>query len=298
MAPPCKKVLMLCGDYMEDYEAAVPFYALAALGVSVDCVAPGKVPGDACLTAVHDFLGHELYTELPGSGGIKVSGFAPAPGPPVRRCPAASDCLAPADFTAANPWCYDALVVPGGSMRHVVELAGGRWVEPEQFGLCFADRHVLSATGWPAHGENIIRELISCAPWRRASTARPSSSSAPYMRLYMSLSLATVNTYPTIHARCRRRRLTPVMLNAGLRGERAVRGAGRRGLPRRGGVPDEAQGRAVRHGDPRRGGAEHDGRREARPQLRGDHGLGRRRRRPVRLRRRAGRPRAGAAGDA
>lgn len=38
---PCKKVLMLCGDYMEDYEAAVPFYALAAFGVAVDCVAPG-----------------------------------------------------------------------------------------------------------------------------------------------------------------------------------------------------------------------------------------------------------------
>uniref|UniRef100_M8BA91 DJ-1/PfpI domain-containing protein n=1 Tax=Aegilops tauschii TaxID=37682 RepID=M8BA91_AEGTA len=63
---PSKKVLMLCGDYMEDYEAAVPFYALAGLGVAVHCAAPGKAPGDPCLTAVHDFLGYELYTELPG----------------------------------------------------------------------------------------------------------------------------------------------------------------------------------------------------------------------------------------
>ena len=61
-----KNVLMLCGDYMEDYEAAVPLYALAALGVRVHCTAPGKSPGDACLTAVHEFLGYDLYTELPG----------------------------------------------------------------------------------------------------------------------------------------------------------------------------------------------------------------------------------------
>ena len=59
MAAP-RKVLMLCGDYMEDYEAAVPLYALAALGITVDCAAPGKSPGDSCLTAVHDFLGFEV----------------------------------------------------------------------------------------------------------------------------------------------------------------------------------------------------------------------------------------------
>jgi putative intracellular protease/amidase len=39
-----RKVLMLGGDYMEDYEAAVPLYALAALGIAVDCAAPGKRP--------------------------------------------------------------------------------------------------------------------------------------------------------------------------------------------------------------------------------------------------------------
>jgi putative intracellular protease/amidase len=59
MAAP-RKVLMLGGDYMEDYEATVPLYALATLGIAVDCAAPGKRPGDSCLTAVHDFLGFEV----------------------------------------------------------------------------------------------------------------------------------------------------------------------------------------------------------------------------------------------
>jgi D-lactate dehydratase len=61
-----KNVLILCGDYMEDYEVAVPFYALSALGVRVNCAAPGKSAGDPCITAVHEFLGYDLYTELPG----------------------------------------------------------------------------------------------------------------------------------------------------------------------------------------------------------------------------------------
>ncbi|KAJ1276073.1 hypothetical protein BS78_05G186100 [Paspalum vaginatum] len=191
MAPPSRRVLMLCGDCMEDYEAAVPLYALAALGVAVDCVAPGKRPGDACLTAVHDFLGFELYTELPG-----------------HRLPVTADFSA----AAADPSRYDALVVPGGrfaealsadagavalvgafaalrrplvltchsqlllaaagglrggtrctaffSLRPVVELAGGTWVDPDPFGLCVADGHVLSAIGWPAHAQ-IIAKLLA-----------------------------------------------------------------------------------------------------------------------------------------
>ncbi|KAE8820553.1 protein DJ-1D [Hordeum vulgare] len=48
-----KKVLLLCGDYMEDYEAMVPFQALQAYGVSVDAACPDKKAGDACRTAVH-----------------------------------------------------------------------------------------------------------------------------------------------------------------------------------------------------------------------------------------------------
>lgn len=49
-----RKVVLLCGDYMEDYEAMVPFQALQAYGVAVDAVCPGKKAGDSCRTAVHE----------------------------------------------------------------------------------------------------------------------------------------------------------------------------------------------------------------------------------------------------
>ena len=51
---------MLCGDYMEDYEAMVPFQALQAYGVAVDAVCPGKKAGDVCRTAIHDSSGHQV----------------------------------------------------------------------------------------------------------------------------------------------------------------------------------------------------------------------------------------------
>ncbi|BBG92704.1 hypothetical protein Prudu_000519 [Prunus dulcis] len=47
-----RRVLLLCGDYMEDYEAMVPFQALQAFGVSVDAVSPSKKAGDICATAI------------------------------------------------------------------------------------------------------------------------------------------------------------------------------------------------------------------------------------------------------
>lgn len=49
-----KRVVLLCGDYMEDYEAMVPFQALQAYGVAVDAVCPGKKAGDFCRTAIHE----------------------------------------------------------------------------------------------------------------------------------------------------------------------------------------------------------------------------------------------------
>lgn len=48
-----RRVLLLCGDYMEDQEAMVPFQALQAYGVSVDAVCPGKKAGDVCRTCIH-----------------------------------------------------------------------------------------------------------------------------------------------------------------------------------------------------------------------------------------------------
>lgn len=86
-----RKILMLCGDYAEDYETMVPFQALQAVGHTVHAVAPDKRAGDWVHTAIHDFEGAQTYSEKPGHR------FA-----------------LNASFADVNPATYDALVIPGG----------------------------------------------------------------------------------------------------------------------------------------------------------------------------------------
>jgi protease I len=86
-----KKILMLCGDYGEDYETMVPFQALLAVGHDVHAVAPDKKAGDYVLTAIHDFEGAQTYSEKPGHRFTLNATFADV-----------------------KPESYDALVVPGG----------------------------------------------------------------------------------------------------------------------------------------------------------------------------------------
>ncbi|MDH1262150.1 DJ-1/PfpI family protein [Pseudomonas sp. GD03944] len=61
-----KKILMLVGDYVEDYEVMVPFQALQMVGHTVHAVCPDKVAGQAVRTAIHDFEGDQTYSEKPG----------------------------------------------------------------------------------------------------------------------------------------------------------------------------------------------------------------------------------------
>jgi protease I len=86
-----KKILMIVGDFGEDYEIMVPFQALLAVGHKVDAVCPDKKAGDKIATAIHDFEGHQTYSEKPGHN------FA-----------------LNASFAEADPASYDALVIPGG----------------------------------------------------------------------------------------------------------------------------------------------------------------------------------------
>lgn len=60
------RILMLVGDYAEDYETMVPFQALQMVGYQVDAVCPDKEAGDVCPTAIHDFVGDQTYRETPG----------------------------------------------------------------------------------------------------------------------------------------------------------------------------------------------------------------------------------------
>lgn len=70
-----KRVLMLAGDYTEDYEVMVPYQALMVAGIKVDVVCPGKSEGDIIKTAVHDFEGDQTYSEKPGHNFILNASF-------------------------------------------------------------------------------------------------------------------------------------------------------------------------------------------------------------------------------
>lgn len=94
-----KKILMLVGDYVEDYEVMVPFQMLLMVGHEVHAVCPGKKAGETVRTAVHDFEGDQTYSEKPGHN------FA-----------------LNADFDAIQAVDYDALVIPGGRAPEYLRL--------------------------------------------------------------------------------------------------------------------------------------------------------------------------------
>lgn len=60
------RILMITGDFVEDYENMVPFQSLQLLGYDVDAVCPGRAAGERIKTAIHDFEGDQTYTEKPG----------------------------------------------------------------------------------------------------------------------------------------------------------------------------------------------------------------------------------------
>jgi protease I len=181
-----KRILMLVGDYVEDYEVMVPFQALLMVGHTVHAVCPGKKAGEAVRTAVHDFEGDQTYSEKRGHNFTLNATFADA-----------------------RPEGYDALVLPGGrapeylrlneavlsAVRHFaaankpiaaichgvqiltaagvvegkgctaypavgpeVRRAGGRWVEVA-VDKAHVDGNLVTAPAWPAHPEWLAKFL-------------------------------------------------------------------------------------------------------------------------------------------
>ncbi len=94
-----KKILMLVGDYVEDYEVMVPFQALQMVGHTVHAVCPDKKAGEKVRTAVHDFEGDQTYSEKPGHNFTLNASFA--------------------EVKAEN---YDALIIPGGRAPEYIRL--------------------------------------------------------------------------------------------------------------------------------------------------------------------------------
>ena len=181
-----KKILMIVGDYAEDYEVMVPFQALQMVGHEVSAVCPGKQAGQTVRTAIHDFEGAQTYSEKPGHNFTLNATFA--------------------EVRAEH---YDALVVPGGRapeylrlndavlqlVRHFaqagkpmaaichgaqlltaagvlegksctaypavgpeVKRAGGRWVEVA-VDQAHVDGNLVTAPAWPAHPQWLARFL-------------------------------------------------------------------------------------------------------------------------------------------
>jgi protease I len=94
-----KRILMITGDFVEDYENMVPFQALLMVGHVVDAVCPGKKAGDKVRTAIHDFEGDQTYSEKPGHNFALNATFADVRGDD-----------------------YDALVLPGGRAPEYLRL--------------------------------------------------------------------------------------------------------------------------------------------------------------------------------
>jgi protease I len=186
MAMKSAKLLLLAGDFVEDYEIMVPFQALQMVGHSVDAVCPGKKKGETVRTAIHDFEGDQTYTEKRGHN------FA-----------------LNATFDEIDPAGYDGLVIPGGRapeylrlnervlalVRHFdktgkpiaalchgpqllaaagvlkgrrvnaypacapeVELAGGTYVKVEMTDAV-VDGKLVTGPAWPAHPQWLARFL-------------------------------------------------------------------------------------------------------------------------------------------
>jgi protease I len=94
-----KRILMLVGDFAEDYEVMVPFQALQAVGHTVHAVCPDKKAGDKVRTAIHDFEGEQTYSEKRGH-----------------------DFALNASFAEVKPEAYDALVIAGGRAPEYLRL--------------------------------------------------------------------------------------------------------------------------------------------------------------------------------
>ncbi|MBC9251951.1 protease [Pseudomonas alcaligenes] len=172
------KLLMLVGDYAEDYETMVPFQALQMVGHTVHAVCPGKAAGDTIRTAIHDFEGDQTYSEKPGHNFALNFDFAQVraedyaglviPGgraPEYLRLNEQVIALVQAFAKAGKPIaavCHGPQLLAAAGVLEgrecsaypacapEVRLAGGRFVELPVDGA-HVDGNLVTAPAWPAH---------------------------------------------------------------------------------------------------------------------------------------------------
>ena len=172
------KLLMIVGDFVEDYEVMVPFQALQMVGHTVDAVCPNKKAGQFVRTAIHDFEGDQTYSEKPGHNfvlnatfadvqvekydGLVIPGgrapeylrlnekvlemvryFAKADKPIAAICHAAQILAAAGVVSGREVSCYPAC-------SPEVKLAGGHYAEIAVTDA-ITDGKLVTAPAWPAH---------------------------------------------------------------------------------------------------------------------------------------------------
>ena len=173
-----KKILLLAGDFVEDYEVMVPFQALQMVGHTVHAVCPGKKAGEKVRTAVHDFEGDQTYSEKPGHNfalnftfdDVKESGYDALviPGgraPEYLRLNARILEIVRHFMTAGKPVasiCHGAQILAAAGVLEgrkcsaypavgpEVTRSGGRYAEIA-VDQAVTDGNLVSAPAWPAH---------------------------------------------------------------------------------------------------------------------------------------------------
>jgi len=177
-----KNILMIVGDYVEDYEAMVPFQMLLMVGHTVHAVCPGKKAGEFVRTAVHDFEGDQTYSEKPGHNftltatfdEVRAQGYDGLVIPGGR----APEYLRLDDRVVQMVAHFDEAKKPIAAICHGLQLlnaamqlegrlctaypavkpeliqAGARWGEiNETFSNAHVDGNLVTAAAWPAHPE-------------------------------------------------------------------------------------------------------------------------------------------------
>ncbi|MEJ5152798.1 DJ-1/PfpI family protein [Comamonas sp. MYb396] len=183
---PAKKILMICGDYCEDYETMVPFQTLLAVGHQVHAVCPDKKAGDQIKTAIHDFEGAQTYSEKPGHNFTLNASFADVKaedydalvipggrGPEYLRNNEAVLAAVRHFFTANKPVaavCHGAQLLAGAGVlqgrtcsaypacKAEVVLAGGSYADIA-VDQAHTDGNLVSAPAWPAHPQWLAQFL-------------------------------------------------------------------------------------------------------------------------------------------
>lgn len=175
-----KRILFLVGDFVEDYEVMVPWQMLLMLGHDCVAVCPNKAPKDFVVTAIHDFEGHQTYSEKPGhrfqlNGNFattKASDFDALviPGgraPEYLRLEDAVLGMVRDFFQSNKPVaaiCHGAQILAAAGVlmgrecscypacRFEVDAGGGRYIPPSAgFDSAHVEGNLVTAPAWPAH---------------------------------------------------------------------------------------------------------------------------------------------------